>query len=350
MSLLTPSSPHFHANNSVMRIMFTVLLALVPGILTYSWFFGAGIYINILWACLLAVGFEALMLTLRKRPLAPFLSDGSAVVTAVLLALSIPPIAPWWITLLGIFFAIVVAKHLYGGLGHNPFNPAMVGYAVLLVSFPREMTAWAATDELREASLGLSDSFNVIFSGIASNLAVDGITGATPLDYMKTQLSQSHNISNILLDSPIFGELAGKGFEWVSIAFLLGGLFLVQKKIINWHIPAAILVTLAICSGIFHFINPEHYTSPLFHLFAGATMLCAFFIATDPVSASTTPLGRIYYGIGIGVLIFVIRTWGGYPDAVAFAVLLMNLAAPTIDHYTRPRVFGYTGNEDDDDE
>jgi len=349
MSLLTPSSPHFHAPNSVTRIMLLVLLALVPGILVHSWFFGAGIYVNILLACLLALGFEALMLLLRKRPLAPFLSDGSAIVTACLLALSIPPIAPWWITLLGIFFAIVVAKHLYGGLGHNPFNPAMIGYAILLVSFPREMTAWAASAELREASLGLTESFGIIFGSLASNLDIDGITGATPLDYMKTQLSQNHNVHDILLGSPVFGELAGKGFEWVSLAFLAGGLFLIHKKVINWHIPAAVLISLAVCSGVFYLFNPEHYASPLFHLFAGATMLCAFFIATDPVSASTTPRGRIYYGIGIGVLIFVIRTWGGYPDAVAFAVLLMNLAAPTIDHYTRPRVFGHTDREDDDE-
>ncbi|MDH5301445.1 MAG: electron transport complex subunit RsxD [Gammaproteobacteria bacterium] len=345
MKLLTPSSPHFHASNSVTRIMLIVLLALVPGLLTYGWFFGAGVYINLLLACVFALGLEALMLKLRNRPLAPFLSDGSALVTAFLLALSIPPIAPWWITLLGVFFAIVVAKHLYGGLGHNPFNPAMVGYAILLISFPREMTSWVASVDLRETSLGLSESLQIIFG----QSGIDSVTGATPLDHIKTQLGQNHDISDILRDSPIFGELAGKGFEWVSIAFLLGGLLLIHKKIISWQIPAAVLISLAVCAGIFHLIDPEHYASPTFHLFAGATMLCAFFIATDPVSACTTPRGRIYFGIGIGVLIFVIRTWGGYPDAVAFAVLLMNLAAPTIDYYTRPRVFGYTDDEDDDE-
>jgi electron transport complex protein RnfD len=347
MSLLTPSSPHFHANTSVTRIMLTVLLALIPGILVYTWIFGWGVIINLVWASLLAVAFETIMLKLRKRPVQPFLMDGSAIITACLLALSIPPIAPWWVTVIGIFFAIVVAKHLYGGLGHNPFNPAMVGYAILLVSFPVEMTAWAAPEGLREAALGFGESIAIIFGGLAS---YDGITSATPLDYLKTQLSLDQNIQDIMLGSQIYGDFAGRGFEWVSIAFLVGGLFLIYKKVINWHIPASILISLAVISGIFYVIDPEHYASPSFHLFAGATMLCAFFIATDPVSAATTPRGRIYYGIGIGALIFIIRTWGGYPDAVAFAVLLMNLSAPTIDIYTRPRVFGHRRDEDDDDD
>ena len=336
--LYTPSSPHVHAPNSISKIMFMVVAALIPGIVVATYLFGWGVIINILVANVLALLVEAVVLRLRDKPLWPFLSDGSAIITATLLALSIPPYSPWWLITVGILFAIVIAKHLYGGLGYNLFNPAMVGYAVLLISFPREMSTWLLPVTLRQEVIGLDDSAHMTLGAGIS--AVDGISGATPLDYLKTQVGLGNSVKDIVADHPLFGVLGANGIEWISLAFLLGGLWLLYKKVISWHIPVACLGSLMFLAWVFHVYDPDRYASPIFHIFAGASMLCAFFIATDPVSASTTPSGRIIYGIGIGVLVYVIRTWGGYPDAVAFAVLLMNLCAPTIDYYTRTKVFG----------
>ncbi len=342
MPLQTPSSPHGHAPITVTHIMVRVALALVPGIAACAWFFGPGVIINIVFAVGVALAGEALMLKLRDRPLAPFLSDGSAVITAMLLAVALPPLSPWWLTLLGVLFAIVVGKQLFGGLGYNPFNPAMLGYVMLLISFPREMTSWLPPLSLNEHPLGWLETLRVIFGGgLPAGLNFDAVSMATPLDTMKTQLKLHHGVGQILAGGSVFGSLGGKGWEAVNIAFLAGGAWMLYKRIISWHIPAAMLGALAVMALIFYGMNPALHTSPLFHLFGGATMLGAFFIATDPVTAATTPRGRLYYGAGIGVLTYIIRTWGGYPDGVAFAVLLMNIAAPTIDYYTQPRVFGH---------
>lgn len=340
MSLYAPSSPHFHSGSSITKVMLKVLYALVPGILVYVFIFGFGVAINILLAIITALSCEAIMLTLRKRPIAPFITDGSAIITGVLLALSIPSIAPWWIIVLGTAFAIIIAKHLYGGLGYNPFNPAMVGYAMLLVSFPQQMTIWPKSETTNY--LGPIDSLKLIFSNSTpEQLSADAISGATPLDYLKNQLGLSRDVSDIMANSDAFGLLGGSGFEWISIAFLIGGLWLVKQKIIHWHIPASMIGSLALIALIFYAIDSSQYASPLFHIFSGATILGAFFIATDPVSAATTAKGKIIYGACIGLLIYVIRTWGGYPDAIAFAVLIMNMSAPTIDYYTKPKTYGH---------
>jgi len=342
MPLQTPSSPHGHAHITVTQIMVRVALALLPGIAACAWFFGPGVIINIVFAIGVALVGEALMLKLRDRPLAPFLGDGSAVITAMLLAVALPPLSPWWLTLLGVLFAIVVGKQLFGGLGYNPFNPAMLGYVMLLISFPREMTSWLPPLSLNEHPLNWLETLQVIFGGgLPAGLSFDAVSMATPLDTMKTQLKLHHSVGQILGSGSLFGSLGGKGWEAVNLAFLAGGAWLLYKRIISWHIPAAMLGALAVMALIFYGMNPALHTSPLFHLFGGATMLGAFFIATDPVTAATTPRGRLYYGAGIGVLTYIIRTWGGYPDGVAFAVLLMNIAAPTIDYYTQPRVFGH---------
>ena len=331
MSLYAPSSPHFHNDNTVTKMMLKVLLALVPGILTYIAIFGFGVVYNILLASITALGCEALMLSIRKRPIMPFLTDASALVTGVLLALSIPPIAPWWVIFVGTAFAIIIAKHLYGGLGYNPFNPAMAAYAMLLISFPVPMTNWALPITISDNYLGPLDSLNIF---LGNSQLLDGISGATPLDYLRTQLHLGMNAAQIVHHKS-FGLFAGTGFEWVNVAFFVGGIYLLREKVISWHIPLSML------GGLFFGIDKSQYASPIFHLFSGASILGAFFIATDPVSAATTPVGRIIYGAGIGVLIYVIRTWGGYPDAVAFAVLLMNLCAPTIDYYTKPKPYGH---------
>jgi electron transport complex protein RnfD len=321
--------------------MFKVLLALVPGITAYVWVFGGGILISLSLATLTALAAEAVLLKIRQRPVKPYLMDMSAVVTAWLLALALPPLAPWWLVVVGTFFAIVIAKQLYGGLGYNPFNPAMVGYAVLLISFPLIMTKWPAPLSLAEHPLSFMDQLHFIFGhGLPTDMKVDAITSATPLDYLKTQLMLKHEVASIT-QAPIFGVVGAKGGELVTGAYLLGGLYLLQQRIISWHLPTVFLAALAAISFAFYVIDPSHFANPLFHLMSGASMLCAFFIITDPVSGPTTPRGKIYFAAGVGVLTYLIRVYGGYPDGVAFAVLLMNMCVPLIDALTQPRVFGH---------
>lgn len=333
-------APHLPPANSVSRLMLLVLLALVPGILMQCWQFGPGVLINIAIAVVVAELAEAAVLSLRRRPLKPFLSDGSAALTAVLLAVALPPLSPAWMTAFGTLFALIFGKHLYGGLGYNPFNPAMVGYALLLISFPRHMTAWMPPTELLPHAPGFTDTLALIFQRDSAPL-FDGLAQATPLDTLKTQLGLSRGVDEIQSAAPIFDAIGGKGWHWVNLGYLAGGLWLLRRGLIGWQIPAGFLVTLFAAAMLGFLFDPALHPTPLFHLFSGATMLGAFFIATDPVSAATTPRGRLIYGAGIGLLVFVIRSWGGYPDGVAFAVLLLNLAAPAIDYYTQPRVYGH---------
>jgi len=243
--------------------------------------------------------------------------------------------------MIGVLAAIVVAKHLYGGLGYNPFNPAMIGYVVLLISFPREMSTWLIPHGLDQPhAMTLFETLQAIFGGtLPARFAPDALTGATPLDLLRTQLGLGLNVTEIR-NSPVFGIVAGQGWEWAALGFLAGGLWLIYTRTADWRIPAGMLGGLAVIATVFYLIDPQRYAPPWFHLWSGAAIFGAFFIATDPVTASTTPRGRLIYGAGIGVLVYVIRGFGGYPDGVAFSVLLMNIAAPTIDLYTQPRVFG----------
>lgn len=340
MSLIRLSSPHVYRANSTANVMRLVLLAMLPGILAMTVFFGWGTLIQIAWAGLLALGFEAAVLKLRKRPVLFHLNDGSALVTALLLAVAIPPFAPWWLTLVGIFVAIALAKHLYGGLGQNPFNPAMVAYALLLISFPVEMTRWTEPFVLHGDGwqiASLADTFKAIFSS-TQTLWYDSFTGATPLDEIRHRGGLT--TEEAWRQSQVLSHGIG-AWHAVSAAWLMGGIFLLYRKIITWHAPISMLVALALCASLFFGFDPDNYADPFFHLSTGATMLAAFFIITDPVSSATSNRGRILFGASIGILIFIIRTWGNYPDGVAFAVLLMNLAAPFIDLYTQPRSYGH---------
>ena len=334
-------SPYISDAPSVAQIMRKVLIALVPGIAAYVYIYGGGILVTLALATATALIAEAAMLKIRRRAVAPFLGDYSAILTAWLLALAIPPLSPWWVIVVGTLFAIVIAKQLYGGLGYNPFNPAMVGYAVLLISFPVIMTKWPAALSLAQSKLGFVDQLQYIFSGILpQDIKLDAITSATPLDYVKTELLLKHDLNSIT-QAPIFGVLGGKGGELVTGAYLLGGLYLWQQKIITWHLPVAFLGALAAMSGIFWLVNPAHFASPLFHLFAGASMLGAFFIITDPVSGPTTPWAKVWFGAGVALITYLIRVYGGYPDGVAFAVIFMNICVPLLDANTQPRVFGH---------
>lgn len=335
------TSPHIAQKVSVGQVMRRVLYAMVPGIAALTWFFGWGILINLVIATAVALLAETLMLSVRGKPLALHLSDFSAVVTAWLLAVALPSLAPWWLTTMGILSAIVVAKHLYGGLGYNPFNPAMVGYVVLLISFPREMSAWLIPHGLDQPhALTFLETLQAIFSSeLPARFTLDALTGATPLDALRTQMGLGLTVTEIR-NSPVFGMVAGQGWEWAALGFLAGGLWLVFTRTADWRIPVGMLGGLAVIATVFYVVDPQSYAPPWFHLWSGAAIFGAFFIATDPVTASTTPRGRLIYGIGIGVLVYIIRGFGGYPDGVAFSVLLMNIAAPTIDLYTQPRVFG----------
>jgi electron transport complex protein RnfD len=333
-------APLISRSEGVSAIMLKVLLALLPGIALYVWYFGPAILVSIALASVTALATEALMLRLRNRPIAPFLKDNSALLTGWLLALSIPPLAPWWLVVVGTAFAIAIAKQLYGGLGNNMFNPAMIGYAVLIISFPAQMTHWLAPQGSGLSELGFAQQLDYIFFGmLPDSVTLDALTTATPLDTLKTHLHLDQPIRQIL-DLPIYGYLAGHGSEMVAIGFLFGGLYLLAARIISWHIPVAFLGTLFAIAGGFHLLDPAHYVAPLFHWFAGASMLGAFFILTDPVSSPTTNKGRLIYAAGAALLTYLIRTFGGFPDGIAFATLLMNICVPLIVLYTQPRVFG----------
>lgn len=339
------SSPFITQPSTVSQIMLRVLLALVPGIALYVWYFGPAILVSIALASLTALATEAVMLKLRNRPIKPFLSDNSALLTAWLLALSIPPLAPWWLVVVGTAFAIAVSKHLYGGLGNNPFNPAMVGYAVLIISFPVHMTHWLTPHALGGTELSFGEQLNYIFNAVLpGGMTLDAVTMATPLDTLKTQLHLGLSVNDIR-DMPIYGRLAGKGSEMVVIGFAIGGLYLLYARIISWHLPVAYLATLFAISGIFHLIDPAHYVTPLFHWFSGAAMLGAFFILTDPVTSPTTTKGKLIFAFGAGLLTYLIRAFGGFPDGMAFATLLMNICVPLIDAWTQPKVFGKKGGD-----
>jgi len=332
-------APFILDRSSVTQVMAWVLAALLPAIAVYVWLFGPGILVTLSLATVTALAAEAAMLKARGYPAKPFLTDLSAIVTAWLLALSLPSLAPWWLIVTGTLFAIVVAKHLYGGLGQNIFNPAMVGYAVLIVSFPVQMTQWAGPLELTSAHLTLAQSAAVIFGGDVPRAMLDAVTMATPLDALRTGLLQQHTVDEIMMQ-PIFGDYGGTGFEWLATAFLLGGLVLWALRIISWHVPLAFLAGIWLTAGFLHFFDAGRFGAPWFHLFAPSVMLGAFFIATDPVTGATTPRGKLIFGLGAGFLTIAIRTWGGFPDGVAFAILLMNLCAPLIDQYTQPLVYG----------
>lgn len=339
MPIFRLSPPFLAGTNRVTLQMLQVLLALIPAVAAMVFFFGPAVLINIVIALVAALASEALMLKLRHRPLKPFLSDGSAAVTAALLAIAIPPLSPWWLTAIGVSFAIVFAKHLYGGLGYNPFNPAMVGYVLLLISFPVEMTTWLPVNSLAEQQVGFLTALQIIFNGQWQGLGMDAFSGATPLDHMKTQIGMMRS-PEYVTGQPLYGLFGGLGWEWINIWFALGGLWLIYRKVISWHVPLAMIISLLLISTLTWLIAPQATGSPVFHLLSGGFMLGAFFIATDPVSGSTTLKGRIVFGAGVGLLVYIIRIWGGYPDAVAFAVILMNMLVPLIDYYTQPKVYG----------
>ena len=355
MAFWIASSPHNHSQAETSALMRLVIYAVLPGILVQWYFFGWGNIIHIALAVTTAVVCEFVVLSLRnKKNIRKQLFDGSAILTSILVGICLPAIAPWWISVIGAAFAILVVKQLYGGLGHNPFNPAMAAYVMLLISFPIQMTSWQPPLALMTIDLDFTNTVATIFTGFTSEgysveqlrTSIDGFTMATPLDTLKTNLGLGLIVSETITSSIFTNNLSsGLGFafgwEWVNIAFFAGGLILILKKAIAWQTPLSFLLSLFICSFIAYSISPDSSASTLFHWLTGGCMLGAFFILTDPVTGATSTKGRLVVGALAGLLVYLIRTFGGYPDGVAFAVLLCNMAAPLIDQYTRPRTYGH---------
>jgi len=353
MAFWIASSPHNHTQSETSALMRLVIYATLPGIFAQWYFFGWGNLIHITLAIVAAIVAEFTVLSLREDAskaltIKKQLFDGSAILTAVLIGVSLPALAPWWISVMGAVFAIVIVKQLYGGLGHNPFNPAMAAYVMLLISFPVQMTSWQPPLELMNVELNFTNTLYAIstdftregYSVEQLRTHIDGFTMATPLDTLKTNLTIGLTITESM-QNPVIGDNFGIGWEWINAGFLLGGLFLLTKKAIHWATPVSFLTSLFICSLIAYSLSPDTSASTMFHWFNGACMLGAFFILTDPVSGATSTKGRLVFGALAGILVYIIRKYGGYPDAIAFSVLLCNMAAPLIDQYTRLRTYGH---------
>ncbi|MEE1868225.1 MULTISPECIES: RnfABCDGE type electron transport complex subunit D [Pseudomonas] len=310
--------------------MMLVLLACLPGVLTLLWQHGWGTLFNLILCTASALASEALLLKLQQRPVLIALNDGSALVSATLLAVALPAYAPWWVPVVASASAIALGKHLYGGVGKNPFNPAMLGYAVVLLTFPQHMTQWPGA-QLLDAATSLQHVF-----GLSGNAQADAWSQATILDGLRN--NRSLTMDELFNSHAGFGQLGGRGSEWVNLAFLLGGLLLLQRKVFSWQAPVGLLASLFIVSLLcWNGTGSDSNGSPLLHLFSGSTMLAAFFIATEPVSGPRSPQARLLFGIGMGILIYLIRTWGSYPDGTAFAVLLMNLCVPALERWADRR-------------
>ncbi|MFI5303433.1 MAG: RnfABCDGE type electron transport complex subunit D [Nitrospiria bacterium] len=313
--------PHVRTETNINRIMYSVIATLVPAAMAGIYLFGWSAIQVILISILVALLTEAAMQKAIKQKIT--ITDGSAVLTALLLAMTLPPGSPWWMTALGSFFAIAIGKQIYGGLGYNPFNPALVGRVALLIGFPLQMTTW--------------ENIHPLLSG------VDVTTGATPLGIVQVaRLShkpvpdaETHQFWNMLV-----GNTMGSLGETSDLLLLLGGLYLLYKHYITWHIPASMIGTVFAFSGIFWLIDPTHFANPLFHVLSGGLMLGAIFMATDMVTCPNTPKGQLVFGAGCGLLTIIIRMWGGYPEGVSFAILLMNSLTPMIDRYIQPHLYG----------
>jgi Na+-translocating ferredoxin:NAD+ oxidoreductase subunit D len=323
VDFLVSSSPHMHSGESIRKIMWQVVGAMVPAMAVAIVFYGLHA-VNVLVVTTAAcVGFEALFQWLRKDRIR--VADGSAVVTGVLLALNLPPSSPWWMCIIGAFIAIGIAKELYGGIGYNPFNPALVARVALLISFPTQMTSWSPTLWMPPAG-------------------ADAVTTATPLGMIKEHLL-TDGTTGLQMTWDYFwrlmiGNVAGSLGETSVLALLLGGLFLLWKGYIDWRVPVSFIGTVFVFTGVAFLFNPTGVASPVFHVISGGLVLGAFFMATDMVTSPVTRKGMIIFGIGCGVITAVIRLWGGYPEGVSFAILIMNATVPLLDRYFKPDVFG----------
>lgn len=314
--LIISPAPHIHGGDTISRNMYGVVIALAPALVAALYFFGIGALIVTLTAVVSSMLFEYLIQRfIIKGPTT--LWDGSAALTGLLLAFNLPSNLPIWIILIGAFVAIGVAKMSFGGLGNNPFNPALVGRVFLLISFPVQMTSWPVVEPLTTSYL-------------------DAETGATVLAMVKEgSMQYLPSLKDMFL-----GNIPGSVGEISAVALLIGMGYMLLKRIIQWHIPVSIFVTVFVFAGILHWAQPGAYATPMLHLFSGGLMLGAIFMATDYATSPMNPKGMWIYGVGIGILTVVIRTWGAYPEGISFAILIMNAFTPLINFYVKPRRFG----------
>ena len=324
--LTVSGSPHIHGDSSVKKIMYTVVMAMVPAMLVSVYFFGLDALRVLLISSLACLFFEWLIQKyLIKGPVT--INDGSALVTGILLAFNVPSNLPVWILLVGAFISIGMGKMSFGGLGKNPFNPALVGRVFLLISFPVQMTSWPAP--------------KLLFGSVTST---DAMGGATPLGFLKEGL-KNQTVPELMKDMPdyameLIGFIGGSLGEVSVIALLLGAIYMLVKKVITWEIPTAYIGSVIIFTGILWLVNPDMYISPVFHLLTGGLILGAFYMATDMVSSPISSKGQILFGIGAGVITILIRIWGAYPEGVSFAILIMNAFTPLINRGFKPKLFG----------
>ncbi|MGQ1908353.1 RnfABCDGE type electron transport complex subunit D [Marinifilum sp. RC60d5] len=323
--VLVAPSPHVHSGDSIQKNMYGVVFAMLPALLFSFFYFGLGALVVTLTAVASCYLFEFLISKYLLKTV-PTITDGSALITGILLAFNVPSNLPVWIIMIGALVAIGIGKMTFGGLGNNVFNPALVGRVFLLISFPVQMTSWPK-------SLGLSTGY------------IDVETGATPLAIIKEGLKKGDSLSSLMDKVPsnmdmFMGNMGGSMGEIAGVALILGLAFMLIRKIITWHIPVAVLGTVAVFSGILHLANPEAYAGPLFHILTGGLLLGAIFMATDYVTSPMSHKGMIIYGIGIGILTVVIRVFGAYPEGVSFAILIMNAFVPLINVYVKPKRFG----------
>jgi len=318
-------SPHIHGKETTQKLMFGVIIALIPAFLTSVFFFGYSALIVTATSVASCVLFEYLIVKFFfKKPIT--INDGSAFVTGLLLAFNLPSNIPVFIIVIGSFVSIAVAKMTFGGLGNNPFNPALVGRVFMLISFPVQMTSWP------------------VASGFKTGY-IDAVTGATPLAIIKEGLKNGEPLSQLMTQIPspaqmFLGNMGGSLGEVAAVALLLGLIWLLWKKIITWHIPVSIIGVIVLFTGILWLINPEEYANPIFHVLAGGVLLGAIYMATDYVSSPMNPKAMLIYGCGIGLLTVIIRIWGAYPEGVSFAILIMNAFVPLMNAYIKPKRFG----------
>ena len=306
-----------------------VLLALVPAALLHGLFFGCGIVIQFVFAALVGAAIEAAILHMRGKPWRDALRDLSVFVLAATFVIALPPYTPYWFTLGGVAFAVIVGKHLYGGLGGNLFNPAMAGYAFILVSYPALVTQWPLIVE-NEAFVGPLQAIGYIF---LPGAVEDIVSGATALSHGRTPVTVVHTAT--------FGIIGDPSWVWINLGFLFGGLWLVFRQVISWRIPAGVLCGITLPAAIYAGLGSGSGLGALFHVFAGAALPAAFFIATDPVTSPAAPRAMLVFGFGVGLLTFWIRKWGAYPDGIAFSILIMNTLVPSLDRLLRSVPYGH---------
>ena len=312
-----------------------VLLALIPALVLHVYWMGFGIVVQLALAAVTASVLEIAVAKARRRAWRAQIGDLSILVLAALFVIAVPPYVPFWYTVVGITAAALIGKHAFGGLGNNLFNPAMVGYAFVLIAFPAESQRWpelAANAEF----VGPLGSLALIF---APSAQVDAISGATALDYERTQLALAMMRSE-MAGRTVYGALGARGWEWINLAYLAGGLWLCVIRVVPWRLPLAVIVGFVLPALVMSMANSDLYAGTLFHLLSGAVLPAAFFIATDPVSSPAGPRAMLIFGAGVGLLIYVIRVWGPYPDGVAFAILIMNAFVPLIEWVCMPLAYG----------